>query len=97
MMNALVALLIPSLLLGALTTAFVSPSVSQRTSAAPSSRLYNDLWGEPPPEKDGQVKEMSKALPFAPRPKLLDGTLAGDVGFEYVSKHNLQHTLWSDG
>ena len=26
--------------------------------------------------------EMSKALPFAPRPKLLDGTLAGDVGFE---------------
>ena len=26
--------------------------------------------------------EKSKALPFAPRPKLLDGTLAGDVGFE---------------
>merc|ERR1712232_1358051 len=25
---------------------------------------------------------MSKALPFAPRPKLLDGTLAGDVGFD---------------
>lgn len=43
--------------------------------------LQNDLWGEPP-EKDGQAKEMSKALPFAPRPKLLDGTLAGDVGFE---------------
>ncbi len=30
--------------------------------------------------KDGGEK--SKALPFAPRPKLLDGTLAGDVGFE---------------
>jgi hypothetical protein len=27
-------------------------------------------------------KEMSKALPFVPRPKLLDGTLAGDVGFD---------------
>lgn len=26
--------------------------------------------------------EKSKALPFVPRPKLLDGTLAGDVGFE---------------
>jgi len=26
--------------------------------------------------------DMSKALPFAPRPKLLDGTLAGDVGFD---------------
>ena len=27
-------------------------------------------------------KEMSKALPFVPRPKLLDGTLPGDVGFD---------------
>ena len=26
--------------------------------------------------------EMSKALPFAPRPKLLDGSLPGDVGFD---------------
>jgi hypothetical protein len=30
-------------------------------------------------KKDG---DMSKALPFAQRPKLLDGELAGDVGFE---------------
>jgi len=27
-------------------------------------------------------KEMSKALPFAQRPKLLDGSLPGDVGFD---------------
>ena len=27
-------------------------------------------------------KEMSKALPFVARPKLLDGALPGDVGFE---------------
>jgi hypothetical protein len=46
-----------------------------------TTQLYNDLWGEPP-SKDGQSKEMSKALPFAPRPKLLDGSLPGDVGFE---------------
>jgi len=26
--------------------------------------------------------DMSEALPFAPRPKLLDGTMAGDVGFD---------------
>jgi hypothetical protein len=38
------------------------------------------LWGEPT-KKDGE-NDQSKALPFAPRPKLLDGTLAGDVGFE---------------
>lgn len=31
---------------------------------------------------DKSNNDMSKALPFAPRPKLLDGTLAGDVGFD---------------
>lgn len=39
-----------------------------------------NLWGEPS-QKDGE-DDMSKALPFAPRPKILDGTLAGDVGFD---------------
>ena len=29
-----------------------------------------------------QEDDMSKALPFAPRPKLLNGKLAGDVGFD---------------
>lgn len=43
-----------------------------------ATSLNNDLWGAP---SDGD-KEMSKALPFVPRPKLLDGTLAGDAGFE---------------
>ena len=26
--------------------------------------------------------ETSQALPFAPRPKMLDGSMPGDVGFE---------------
>eukprot|EP00526_Cylindrotheca_closterium_P019799 CAMPEP_0113650006 /NCGR_PEP_ID=MMETSP0017_2-20120614/26596_1 /TAXON_ID=2856 /ORGANISM="Cylindrotheca closterium" /LENGTH=232 /DNA_ID=CAMNT_0000562465 /DNA_START=37 /DNA_END=735 /DNA_ORIENTATION=+ /assembly_acc=CAM_ASM_000147 len=39
-----------------------------------------NLWGEPT-KKEGE-DDMSKALPFAPRPKILDGTLAGDVGFD---------------
>merc|ERR1712224_849873 len=39
------------------------------------------LWGEPS-NKDGEKGNMSQALPFAPRPKLLDGTMAGDVGFD---------------
>ena len=30
-------------------------------------------------EKDDK---MSQALPFAPRPKMLDGSMPGDVGFE---------------
>ena len=46
-----------------------------------NSHTSLNLWGEPTP-KDGEKGEMSKALPFAPRPKLLDGSLAGDVGFE---------------
>merc|ERR1712194_407571 len=37
------------------------------------------LWGEPT-NKDNE--NMSQALPFAPKPKLLDGSLAGDVGFD---------------
>ena len=40
-----------------------------------------NLWGDAP-QKDGESGDKSQALPFAPRPKLLDGTLAGDVGFE---------------
>ena len=40
------------------------------------------LWGQPTP-KEGETKgDMSIALPFAPRPKLLDGSLPGDVGFD---------------
>merc|ERR1712224_465257 len=39
------------------------------------------LWGEPS-NKDGEKGNMSQALPFAPKPKLLDGTMAGDVGFD---------------
>jgi hypothetical protein len=68
----------------ALSVAAFVPKCSTR-SAGPTTitttQLYNDLWGEPP-IKDGQSKEMSKALPFAPRPKLLDGSLPGDAGFE---------------
>jgi hypothetical protein len=48
------------------------------TQSRQSTTLNNDLWGAP---SDGD-KEMSKALPFVARPKLLDGTLAGDAGFE---------------
>jgi hypothetical protein len=58
-------------------------NVNAVTSSIRTGRthLFNDLWGEPP-NKDGQSKEMSKSLPFIARPKLLDGSLPGDVGFE---------------
>jgi len=64
--------------------------ITSATAFAPCSRQGGvrtqtttslNLWGEPT-QKDGEKGQMSKALPFAPRPKLLDGTLAGDVGFE---------------
>jgi hypothetical protein len=66
----------------ALSAAAFAPICATKSAAlVRTTALYNDLWGEPP-SKDGQSKEMSKALPFAPRPKLLDGSLPGDVGFE---------------
>jgi hypothetical protein len=52
------------------------PSVPSQRQA---TRLAAGLWDE---EGKSPKKEMSKALPFSPRPKLLDGTLPGDVGFE---------------
>ena len=53
----------------------------QNTAATRTNTVAINLWGEPN-QKDGEGGEKSQALPFAPRPKLLDGTLAGDVGFE---------------
>ena len=40
--------------------------------------------------------EKSKALPFVPRPKLLDGTLAGDVGFDpfNFAGEDMTNLLW---
>jgi hypothetical protein len=51
----------------------------QKTRIGTTSSL--NLWGEPS-GKDGESKTMSDALPFVPRPKLLDGSLAGDRGFD---------------
>jgi hypothetical protein len=60
--------------------------LASASAFAPASTVVRtqtslNLWGEPN-KKDNEKGDMSKALPFAPRPKMLDGTLAGDVGFE---------------
>lgn len=60
-----------TLLLAGSATAFAPSNKSaQRTQSVQLS-----MFGEPD-------ENMSKALPFATKPKLLDGTLAGDVGFD---------------
>ena len=64
-----------SIALLASTAAAFAPSTETRRA---TTTLQADLWGKP----EGDNAEKSKALPFANRPKLLDGTLAGDVGFE---------------
>lgn len=69
------------LLLTSTAAAFAPSKLPHTASSTTTTTLHNDLWGEPP-EKEGESKEMSQALPFAPRPKLLDGTLAADAGFE---------------
>lgn len=68
---------------------------SRSSDAGSRTRLYNDLWGKEkedddesstsPPIMDVKFTkdiEKSKAMPFLPRPKLLDGALAADVGFD---------------
>jgi len=59
----------------ALTHAFVPGKFDARRTLA----LRNDLFSDP---SGGEKKEMSKALPFITKPKILDGSLAGDAGFE---------------
>lgn len=51
------------------------PSTSTRLAEQPENK--EDLWTS---SKDGPEK--SQALPFAARPKILDGTLPADVGFD---------------
>jgi hypothetical protein len=60
------------------TSAFAPVS---QTSVRKATHLADDLFGEKSKES-GKKSEMSQALPFAARPKILDGTMAGDVGFE---------------
>jgi len=74
---------------GVAVSAFAPASVLQSSRVA--THLYaepedekksvtDELWGKPP-EKDGS-SVMSKALPFVAQPKMLDGSLPGDAGFE---------------
>jgi len=75
-------------------SAFVAPSssaaaktLSRNGATSSSSALAANLWDEdenesPVPSASASSKEMSTALPFAKRPKMLDGSLPGDVGFE---------------
>ena len=60
------------LLVGSATAFTTNNNVAQRTGSVQMNIFGNS-------NNDG---EMSQALPFAARPKILDGTLAGDVGFE---------------
>jgi len=60
--------------------AFAPSSKTNQNFAQRTNSVELSLWGEPT-QKDGE-SDKSPALPFAPRPKLLDGTLAGDVGFD---------------
>ncbi|KAL3759902.1 hypothetical protein ACHAWU_005069 [Discostella pseudostelligera] len=60
-------------LLAAGSAAAFAPQHALTTTTASSSSLSMS---------SNDNKEMSKALPFAPRPKLLDGSLPGDVGFD---------------
>ena len=71
--SSLIATQYTTMKLAVLSTAAASAAAfapAHNSAARSSSALH---MAEP---------EKSQALPFAPRPKLLDGTLPGDVGFD---------------
>ena len=61
------------------SAAAFGPTPASKTASVPTA-LRDDLWGKDGDKPKGE--EMSKALPFVARPKILDGTLPGDAGFE---------------
>jgi hypothetical protein len=71
------SIIVVTSLLAVGTSAFAPVS---QTSVRKATHLADDLFGEK--SKGDGKKEMSQSLPFAERPKILDGTMAGDVGFE---------------
>jgi len=64
-------------------SAFVPSQVGRSVTAIKAENDDDGLWGKPTPK--GDEGDMSIALPFAPRPKLLDGSFPGDVGFDPFS------------
>ncbi|GKY93157.1 Chlorophyll A-B binding protein [Mayamaea pseudoterrestris] len=70
-----------SLALSCILAVSASAFAPQKPNIKSTSQLANDLWNADD-GKGGKNTEMSKALPFAPRPKLLDGSLPADVGFD---------------
>ena len=58
------------------TSAFMAP---MSRSAAPALRMSDDAMETPPAPVE---PDMSQALPFMARPAALDGSMAGDAGFD---------------
>ena len=47
-----------------------------------------------PPRKSSSAPEMSEAIPFMSRPKVLTKELAGDFGFDPLNFAKNRETLW---
>lgn len=80
------ALVFTSLATGA--SAFVPRTSSNKAS---STSLNSKITKE----ENTNSKEMSTALPFQLRPHALDGSLAGDVGFDPIGFASDKDALWS--
>jgi Chlorophyll A-B binding protein len=66
---------------GSGASAFVTPPGTGGTVVVPSCKFSGTAPSALNAQK-AQVKAMSKSLPFLERPASLDGTMAGDVGFD---------------
>lgn len=64
-------------------TSFMSPQPTRRSATRLLAEDNDELWGKDDAGGEPSTpQQMSQALPFVARPKLLDGTLPGDVGFD---------------
>lgn len=96
-MKTQVALLVTCLTTG---QAFVTTSPTSKSSLKMTMSNFvdnntnNDNKESPPLLKKPTTVEMSEAIPFLARPKVLTKELAGDFGFDPLSLAQDRETLW---
>ena len=71
-------------------------NLQQKTNSKTSStKISEQKKFYDPNIPDTSSPEMSKALPFQRRPHALDGSLAGDVGFDPIGFASDKEALWN--
>jgi Chlorophyll A-B binding protein len=76
------------------TTPISKSSLKMTMSNFVDNNTNNDNKESPPIFKKSSTPEMSEAIPFLARPKVLTKELAGDFGFDPLNFSHDRETLW---